>query len=110
MTGGGHSPGIRVGELELVGMISCNCCPTMCGEKIILPKVEALLHSGADRIHLTYCMLTLCPFIKKYIKAVKARFPFLDLIEGTHEPHQTVGQFRCAVASLLEERHKKLIP
>jgi len=97
-------------EIELIGVISCNGCPTIKGEEVILPKVEALLHYGAGRIHLTYCLMTLCPFVKRYIKVIKAKFPSLDLIEGTHAPHQTDGQFRCGVAAMLKERRKTIIP
>jgi predicted metal-binding protein len=97
-------------DVELVGVISCNGCPTIKGEEVILPKVEALLHYGANRIHLTYCMSTLCPFARKYINVIKAKFPSLDVIEGTHEPHQTDDQFRREVAAMLKERRKTLIP
>jgi predicted metal-binding protein len=97
-------------EIKLVGIISCNGCPTIRGEDIVLPKIEALLHHGADRIHLAYCMMALCPFVKKYIKVIKAKFPSLDLVEGTHEPHQTDNQFRCGVAAMLKERRKTIIP
>jgi predicted metal-binding protein len=97
-------------NIELVGVISCNGCPMVKGEEIVLPKIEALLHYGANRIHLTYCMMTLCQFTKKYIKVIKAKFPSLDLIEGTHEPHQTDDQFRCGVAAMLKERKKTIIP
>lgn len=97
-------------NIELVGVISCNGCPTVNGEEIVLPKIEALLHYGANRIHLTYCMMTLCQFVKKYITVIKAKFPSLVLIEGTHEPHQTDDQFRCGVAAMLKERRKTIIP
>jgi predicted metal-binding protein len=97
-------------EIELVGMISCNGCPTVRGEDVILPKIEALFHYGADHIHLTYCMMALCPFVKKYIKVVKAKFPSIALIEGTHQPHQTDEQFRCGVAAMLKERKRTIIP
>ena len=97
-------------NVELAGVISCNGCPTVKGEEVILPKVEALLHYGVDRVHLTYCLMVLCPFVKKYIKVIKAKFPSLDLIEGTHEPHQTDSQFRCGVVAMLKERRKTIIP
>lgn len=97
-------------EIELIGVISCNGCPTIKGEEVILPKVEALLHYGAKAIHLAYCMMTLCPFVKRYIKVIKAKFPSLDLIEGTHASHQTDGRFRCGVAAMLKERRKTIIP
>ena len=54
--------------------------------------------------------MTLCPFAKKYIKVIKAKFPSLDIIEGTHEPHQADDRFRCGVAAMLKERRKTIIP
>lgn len=97
-------------DVELAGVISCNGCPTLKGEEVILPKIEALLHYGANRIHLTYCMSVLCPFVKKYVKVIKTRYPSLKLIQGTHEPHQTDDQFRCGTALMLKERRKTIIP
>lgn len=97
-------------DVELVGIISCNGCPTIKGEEIILPKIEALVHCGADRIHLTYCLMVLCPFVKKYLKVIKERFPSLSLVVGTHEPHQTDDKFRYDVARMLKKRRKTLIP
>lgn len=97
-------------DVELVGVISCNGCPTLKGEDIILPKIEALRHYGANWIHLTYCMMVICPFVRKYVKVIKAKFPSLDLIEGTHEHHQTDSEFRCGVAAMLEKRRRTLIP
>ena len=96
--------------VELVGIISCNGCPTLGGEEIILPKIDALAHCGANRIHLTYCMIVLCPFVKKYIKVIKEKYQSLHLVEGTHEPHQTDDKFRCDVATMLKKRRRTIIP
>jgi predicted metal-binding protein len=97
-------------DVELVGIISCNGCPTLKGEDVILPRIEALLHYGAVRIHLAYCLMILCPFVKKYVKVIKANYPSVDLIEGTHEPHQADIEFRCAVAAMLRDRTRTIIP
>jgi predicted metal-binding protein len=97
-------------DVELVGIISCSGCPTLGGKEIILPKIEALMHYGANWIHLTYCMMALCPLVKKYIKVIKGKFPSLNLVEGTHEPHQTDDKFRCDVAKMLEKRRRTIIP
>jgi len=97
-------------DIELVGIISCNGCPTLGGEEIILPKIDALAHYGADRIHLTYCMMVLCPFVKKYIKVIKEKYQSLNLVEGTHESHQTDDKFRCDVAAMLKKRRRTIIP
>ncbi|MCK4835045.1 MAG: CGGC domain-containing protein [Candidatus Aminicenantes bacterium] len=97
-------------DIELVGIISCNGCPTIKGAATILPKIETLIHYGANHVHLSYCMLVLCPFVKKYIKVIKDNFPEINLILGTHEPHQTDDKFRCDVAAMLKERRKTIIP
>lgn len=97
-------------DIELVGIISCNGCPTVIGASIILPKIESLIHYGMNHVHLSYCMLVLCPFVKKYIKVIKDNFPEINLILGTHEPHQTDDKFRCDVGAMLKERRKTIIP
>ncbi len=97
-------------EVELVGINSCNGCPTLAGESTILPKIESLVYYGAESIHVSYCMTVLCPFVKKYSRVIKEKFQNIDLIQGTHEPHQTNKKFRCDTANLLKERRKAIIP
>jgi len=97
-------------DIELTGICSCNGCPTISGEEIILPKIESLLHYGATHIHLSYCLTTICPFKNKYIAAIRKNFKGINLIAGTHEPHQTDEQFRCDVMKMLKERRKTIIP
>jgi predicted metal-binding protein len=97
-------------EIELVGIISCNGCPTITGEEIILPKIKSMIHYGATHIHLSYCMTAVCPFVKKYFKVIRDNFPDINVILGTHESHQTDDKFRCDVGSMLKERKKTIIP
>lgn len=97
-------------DTELVGIISCNGCPTVVGEAIILPKIESLIHYGATHIHLSYCMKVMCPFVRKYIKIIRDNFPEINLILGTHESHQTDDKFKCDVGLMLKERRKTIIP
>ena len=97
-------------EIELAGLIACNGCPTVAGPATIVPRVESLIQSGAKHVHLSYCMLALCPFVKKYIRAVQDAFPETEVVLGTHEPHQSEQQFRCAVGAMLEDRRKTIIP
>jgi predicted metal-binding protein len=97
-------------DVQLVGTASCNGCPTRAASATILPKVEGLTFYGAQRIHLSYCMMVLCPFVKQYIKAIENHFPDLEVIQGSHEPHQTDEQFRKEVEEKLGERHKTIIP
>lgn len=96
--------------LELVGVISCNGCPTRPGADMILPRIEGLLHYGMTHLHLSYCMLTLCPYVKKYVRAIRATYPDLNVILGTHESHRSDDEFREKVRGLLTERHRAIIP
>ena len=97
-------------KIELVGISSCNGCPTVVGESVIIPKVESLVHYGADYIHLSYCMMVLCPFKNKYIKIIKKHFPKINLVPGTHKPHQTDDEFRCEIEKMLKNRRSTIIP
>ncbi|UCE19269.1 MAG: CGGC domain-containing protein [Gemmatimonadota bacterium] len=97
-------------NIELVGINACNGCPTLAGSETILSKIESLIRYGADHIHLSYCMLILCPFVKKYTNIIRAKYPEIHLRAGTHEPHQTEDRFRCDVGALLKRRRKTLIP
>jgi predicted metal-binding protein len=97
-------------DIELVGINSCNGCPTIAGEESILPKIETLKNYGADQIHISYCMLVVCPFVKKYIRVIENAFPEINLILGTHEPHQSDEKFRCDIKDMLIKRRKTIIP
>lgn len=97
-------------EIELAGINSCNSCPTIKGNDVILPKIESLKFYGAEYIHIAYCMITICPFVKNYIKTIEKNYPDIKLIHGTHEPHQTDDKFRNDMAKILNHRYKTLIP
>jgi len=97
-------------KIELGGIISCNGCPTILGAKIIIPKVKSLIHYNIKDIHLSYCMITVCPFIKKYIAIIKKEFPDINLVLGTHEAHQSDETFRCNISKMLIERKRNIIP
>jgi hypothetical protein len=59
---------------------------------------------------MSYCMLVLCPYIKKYAAAIRERFPDATLVLGTHEAHQTDQEFRSDIEAKLRERRKSIIP
>lgn len=96
-------------EVELAGVTSCNGCATRVASTI-LSKVESLVHYGAHRIHLSYCMLALCPFQRRYVKEIKRRFRDLKVVLGTHESHQSNEQFRRDIEAKLNRRCKTIIP
>ena len=96
-------------EVELAGVTSCNGCATKVASTI-LSKVDSLVHYGADRVHLSYCMLALCPFQKRHVEEIKRRFTDLKVVLGTHESHQSNEQFRRDIEAKLTERWRTIIP
>ena len=72
------------GGAELVGLISCTGCPTTVAPEKILKNVKSLTFLGIDALHLSSCMLALCPFKKKYQKVIEKNFPELEIVHGTH--------------------------
>ncbi|MBS4029912.1 MAG: CGGC domain-containing protein [Clostridiales bacterium] len=92
--------------LDLVGIISCPGCPTMVGPEKLLQRIRGLTEFRIDAIHLSYCLMALCPFKQKYLTALREHFPKIQIIEGTHGPHITHEQFREEVRSLFcQPRH-----
>ncbi len=73
-------------NLDLIGIISCAGCPTIAAPEKILKRVKALAAYRLDALHFSYCMTALCPFIKKYEKAILEAYPDLKIVHGTHRP------------------------
>ena len=48
-------------SLDLVGIIHCGGCPTAVGADRIWQKVQALVDYGIDALHLTSCLVQICP-------------------------------------------------
>jgi predicted metal-binding protein len=72
--------------LDLIGIISCAGCPTLAAPEKILKRVRAVTEFRIDALHLSFCMVTLCPFIQKYSTLIKQEFPDINLVMGTHQP------------------------
>jgi predicted metal-binding protein len=72
--------------LDLIGIISCAGCPTIAAPEKILRRVQAIAAFRIDALHLSYCMVALCPFVKKYQALIKTVFPDINIIMGTHQP------------------------
>ena len=72
--------------LELIGMISCAGCPTIAAPEKILRRVRAVAEYRLDALHLSFCMVALCPFINQYAALIKQEFPGINIIMGTHQP------------------------
>ena len=71
-------------DRELIGIISCAGCPTLAAPDKILHRVRPLVEQGAQAIHLSSCMLALCPFKQKYKGMIEKAFPQVAVVEGTH--------------------------
>ena len=72
--------------LDLIGIINCAGCPTLAAPEKILKRVRAVAEFRLDALHLSFCMVTLCPFIKPYTALIKREFPGINIVMGTHRP------------------------
>jgi predicted metal-binding protein len=77
----------RYGDgLELVGMATCAGCPTLLAPKKILTRIKPLVElAQAQAIHLSTCMVSLCPFVKKYESIIKEKYPEVEIVKGTDQ-------------------------
>ena len=91
--------------LELVGIISCSGCPTTIFPEKILRKINAIASFRIDAIHFSYCMVSLCPFIKKYVDVISSAYPDIKLVMGTHTPPDT-EKFHNSVQHCLNRTNK----
>jgi predicted metal-binding protein len=72
--------------LDLIGMINCAGCPTLAAPEKILKRVRAVAEFRLDALHLSFCMVALCPFIKSYTALIKREFSGINIVMGTHQP------------------------
>jgi predicted metal-binding protein len=72
--------------LDLIGIINCAGCPTLAAPEKILKRVRALTEFCIDALHLSFCLVTLCPFIKSYTTLIRREFPDIIIVLGTHKP------------------------
>jgi len=88
---------------ELVGIISCGGCPTAVGTDRIWQKVKALKEYGIEALHLTSCLVQVCPFTEEFIKAIRTEYPDLLIVEGTH-PFHDENAFKAGIKELSTQR------
>ena len=86
--------------LDLIGIINCAGCPTLAAPEKILKRVRPLTEFRIDALHLSFCLVALCPFIKAYMTLIKREFPDINLVMGTHRPTDR-EQFNRGVKELL---------
>jgi predicted metal-binding protein len=89
--------------LDLVGIIHCGGCPTAVGTDRIWQKVQALVDYGIDSIHLSSCLIQLCPFKDAFLESIRKEYPDLKVVEGTHPFHDEEA-FKTGVKELLSQR------
>jgi len=104
-------------KLDLVGIAGCAGCPTVNASEKILRKAAAIAEFRVDAIHFSYCMVTLCPFRKKYARVIQEAYPEIKLVMGTHTPidprgfQDDVRDLLCArrlnMTDLIKGRHKQ---
>jgi len=86
--------------LELIGIINCAGCPTAAAPEKILKRVRAVADFRIEALHLSFCMVALCPFINLYSQVIKEAYPELQIVMGTHRPRDK-ERFRRGVKELL---------
>jgi len=96
-------------KLDLVGIINCPGCPTLTGADKLLQRVKSLTEFKVNAIHLSYCMLALCPFMSKYVEALTSNYPHIKIVLGTHEEHLTHDAFREKVHNLFCQPRKNMV-
>lgn len=90
-------------SLDLVGIIHCGGCPTAVGADRIWQKVQALVEYGIDALHLTSCLVQLCPFKDEFKETIQREYPDLKVVEGTH-PFQDIDAFKTGIKELVSQR------
>ena len=88
---------------ELVGIISCGGCPTAFGTDRVWQKVKALKEYGIEALHMTSCLVQVCPFLKEFVKAIRSEYPDLQIVEGTH-PFHDIDAFKTGITELTTQR------
>lgn len=89
--------------LELMGLVNCGGCPTAVGSDRIWQKVKALVDFGIESLHLTSCLVHLCPFKASFVDRITKDFPHLKIVEGTH-PFLDLEAFKTGIRELLCQR------
>lgn len=91
--------------LELVGITTCAGCPTLLAPKKILTKIKPLVElAQAQVIHISTCMVNVCPFVKKYVSIINKKYPEVEIVMGTDDlGEQKLVQLAMAVKKMLTD-------
>ena len=88
---------------ELIGIIHCGGCPTAFGTDRVWQKVKALKEYGIEVLHLTSCLVQVCPFKDEFVDTIKKEYPDLKLVEGTH-PFHDLDAFKAGIREVASQR------
>lgn len=86
------------GGAQLAGIISCAGCPTAVAPEKLVGRVRSLAVLGVTSIHLSACVMALCPFKNKYITLLEDAFPDIRIVRGTHDAPEGEGEMFMAWA------------
>ncbi|MBA4369551.1 MAG: CGGC domain-containing protein [Desulfobacterium sp.] len=93
------------GGAQLAGIINCAGCPTVVAPEKLLERVRSLAVLGVEAIHLSSCMIVLCPFKNKYAKLLENQFPDIEIVLGTHSgPEGEVQMFTGWAKEMLSHK------
>jgi len=73
------------GNATLAGIINCAGCMAHNAPDKLLKRVRSLTELKPDAIHLSTCMINLCPFKEQYFKLLSETFPHIHFVKGTHD-------------------------
>jgi predicted metal-binding protein len=88
---------------ELIGIIHCGGCPTAFGADRVWQKVKALKEYGIEVLHLTSCLVQVCPFKEEFVRTIKKEYPDVQLVEGTH-PFHDLDAFKTGIQEVTSQR------
>ena len=71
-------------EVKLVGIINCAGCVASNATEKLLKRIRSLTELNPDVIHLSTCMIDVCPFKDKYHTLLSNSFPHIRFVMGTH--------------------------
>ena len=96
----------EMGGADLVGIVTCDGCPTLAAPQRILKRVAGVVDLGVDAIHISSCMLCACPYRNKYMALLHEAFPQVKIVPGTHydetvEPEVGARMFQQIVGPML---------
>jgi len=67
-----------------LGLVTCDGCPSLAAPERIVKRVKGLVDLGVEAIHLSSCMMAVCPYRNKYLGILQEAFPEVSVVPGTH--------------------------